>query len=93
MALSFDTHQYVKKLKGAGVPEAIAEIQAEALTEIIDEKLATKLDIELVRRDMKEMELRLAKDISDTKAELLKWMAGMLIAQAAVVAALVKLLQ
>ena len=36
-AITFDTLAYVKKLKAAGVPEAQAEVQAEALVEIIDE--------------------------------------------------------
>ena len=51
-AITFDTLAYVKKLKAVGVPEAQAEVQAEALVEIIDEQLATK-------RDLKEMEMRL----------------------------------
>jgi len=44
----FDTLQYVKKLKEAGVPEKQAEVQAEALHEIIDERLATKEDLKLL---------------------------------------------
>jgi hypothetical protein len=42
MAISFDTLAYAKKLKEAGVPERQAEAQAEALAEIVDERLATK---------------------------------------------------
>ncbi len=43
--------------------------------------LATKLDIELLR-----------KEIAQTKGEIIKRVAGMLVAQAAIVATLVKLL-
>lgn len=48
----FDTLAYAKKLKEAGVPEKQAEIHAEALAEIIDERLTTK-------QDLKELEYRL----------------------------------
>ena len=51
-ALAFDTLAYAKKLKQAGVPEQQAEMHAEALATIVDEKLATK-------RDLKELEMRL----------------------------------
>lgn len=42
----FDTLQYAKKLRAAGFTEQQAEVQAEAIAEIIDEKLATKKDLE-----------------------------------------------
>ena len=84
-SLAFDTLAYVKKLKAAGVPESQAEVQAETFAEIIDEKLATK-------RDLKEMELALRSDMAAVKSEIIKWVAGMLVAQAAIVATLVKLL-
>lgn len=84
-SLAFDTLAYVKKLKAAGVPESQAEVQAETFAEIIDEKLATK-------RDLKEMELALRSDMVAVKSEIIKWVAGMLVAQAAIVATLVKLL-
>lgn len=48
----FDTLQYAKKLKKACITETQAEIQAEALAEIIEDKLATK-------QDLKELEYRL----------------------------------
>ncbi len=78
-------HPYAKKLKKAGFTEQQAEAQVQVLAEIIDENLATKQDIELLRRDIKEMEGRI-------KADIIKWVAGMLVAQTAIVATLVKLL-
>ena len=90
--ITFDTLAYTKRLKAAGVPEKQAEIQAEIFAEIIEERLATKYDIELLRRDMKELELELKKEIASSKSEIIKWVAGMLVAQAAIVATLVKLL-
>ncbi len=83
--VTFDTLAYAKKLKAAGFTEQQAEVQAQAFAEIIEERLATKQDIELLRRDMKELELRLKHDLTLR-------MGGMLAASIAIVAALVKLL-
>ena len=43
--ITFDTLQYAKRLKKAGVTDQQAEVHAEALKELIDGKLATKQDI------------------------------------------------
>ncbi|MBC2695037.1 MAG: DUF1640 domain-containing protein [Desulfobacteraceae bacterium] len=72
--ITFDTLAYAKKLKAAGVPDEQAEIQAEALKDIINTELVTK------------------RDLTEAKIEIIKWVAGMLVAQAAIVATLVKLL-
>ena len=50
--IAFDTLAYAKKLKEAGFSEAQAEVQAEALAGIVEERLATK-------QDLKELEMRL----------------------------------
>jgi hypothetical protein len=70
MALSFDTLQYVKKLREAGVTEAAAEIQAEALMEVIENNLATKQDIKELRQDTASLKKDLTRDITLTKMEL-----------------------
>ncbi|MBF0473268.1 MAG: DUF1640 domain-containing protein [Nitrospirae bacterium] len=57
--LTFDTYTYVKKLKAVGFTEEQAEVQAETIKELISEQLATKQDINDLKRDMKEMELRM----------------------------------
>jgi len=74
----FDTLAYAKKLMAAGFTQQQAEVQAETFAEIINEQIGTK-------QDLKEMELRI-------KADIIKWVAGMLVAQAAIVATLVKLI-
>jgi len=50
--LIFDTLQYANRLKAAGVPEKQAEVHAEAMAELIDNRLSTK-------QDLKELELRM----------------------------------
>jgi len=59
MAVAFDTLAYAKKLKEAGFTEQQAEAQAEALAEIVNERLATKQDIAELRRDLQDLEYRL----------------------------------
>lgn len=41
----FDTHAFVKRLVGAGMPEQQAEILAEEQARLIGEHLATKADL------------------------------------------------
>ena len=63
----------------SGVPERQAEAIAEAFRDASGEA-------ELVSKDYLDMRL------ADMKSDLIKWMAGLLLAQAALVAALVKLI-
>ncbi|MFH1003902.1 MAG: DUF1640 domain-containing protein [Bacteroidota bacterium] len=84
-AIIFDTLSYAKKLIAVGVPAQQAEVQAETFAEIIEERLSTK-------QDLKELELALKRDMQEIKSDIIKWVAAMLVAQAAIVATLVKLL-
>ncbi len=72
--IMFDTLAYAKKLKTVGFTEEQAEIQVEALADVVRNNLVTKADL------------------AEAKIEIIKWVAGMLVAQAAIVATLVKLL-
>ncbi|MBF0422054.1 MAG: DUF1640 domain-containing protein [Magnetococcales bacterium] len=84
-AIAFDTLAYAKKLKAAGVPDAQAEIHAEAMAELIEERLATK-------RDLKELEDNLRRDMKEMELRLMIRLGGMQAASIAIVAALVKLI-
>jgi hypothetical protein len=77
--ITFDTLKFVERLKSAGVSEEQAKAEVEALTEALNETIAVR-------------ELATKFDLETLKADLVKWMAGLLLAQAAVVATLVKLL-
>lgn len=64
--ITFDTLKYANTLKDAGVPSAQAEAEAIALSEVLEvnlKELVTKEDLkhelELMRRDMRDMEQRL----------------------------------
>ena len=83
-ATTFDTLGYFEKLKAAGVPEEQAKVQAGALRELIDDKLATK-------QDLQELETRLDNKIEKLEYRLTIRLGGMMAASIAIVAALVKL--
>ncbi|MGD0281188.1 MAG: DUF1640 domain-containing protein [Dissulfurispiraceae bacterium] len=78
----FDTLQYAKRLKEAGVPEKQAEVQAEALREIeqsrLDE-LATKQDLKVTKQELKQ-EIALLREELKGEIKLLKWMMGAVLA-------------
>ncbi|MGZ5008004.1 MAG: DUF1640 domain-containing protein [Methylobacter sp.] len=74
--ITFDTLELADKLKAAG----FAPEQAEAVVQVVVEA-----QIGMVTRDYLDARL------SENKIDLIKWIAGMLLAQAGLVAALVKL--
>jgi len=104
--MAFDTLAYAKKLKEAGFTEQQAEVQAEALASIVESELATKRDLKeteaALKRDLKEVESRLEAKLAEvesrleaklaeTKAEIIKWMIGLLFVQAGFIIAMLKL--
>ncbi|MBF0536964.1 MAG: DUF1640 domain-containing protein [Nitrospirae bacterium] len=72
--LIFDTHTYVKRLKAAGFTEEQAEVQAESMSSLIEEGLATKRDLKeletSLKRDMKELETSLKRDMKELETSL-----------------------
>ncbi len=44
----FDSLEYTKKLESVGVPPAQAAVHAEVMMHLIEEKLATKQDLEML---------------------------------------------
>lgn len=86
IALTFDTHDYVKKLKGVGFSEEQAEVitdlQKVTNTNTLDQVrheydldyLATKRDIKELeastRRDIKELEVKLDARIKETELKI-----------------------
>lgn len=77
MPVVFDTLEYAKRLKSVGFTEQQAEAQVEVLADIIEEKLATKQDIAVLQKDMKEieknmkeMETSLRRDMKELETSL-----------------------
>lgn len=86
---NFDTLSYFEKLKAAGVPEAQAKVQVEVMQGVVQQydeasrkELATKGDIQDVRNELK-----------DTKHEILKWMIATMVAQTALIVAVIAFLK
>lgn len=77
-SIAFDTLKLARRLAAAGVPMLQAEATAEALAETLGEGIVTR----------EHLDARLA----ELRTELVKWMAGLLLGQTAVISALVKLL-
>lgn len=84
--ITFDTHKFVKTLQDAGFEPKQAEAVSKAVLAIHNEAEVT------TKQDLRELELKLDAKITDIKDDLVKWIAGMMLAQAGVIAALVKLL-
>ena len=77
---AFDTHAFVKCLTRAGMDEQQAEALVECQTQLINDSLATKqdmeevkLDIEEVKRDIQEVKLdieEVKRDIQEVKLDI-----------------------
>jgi hypothetical protein len=92
-ALTFDTHDFVKKLKGVG----FSEEQAEVLTDLqkttsqntLDQaRHDYELDDLATKRDLKELQLTLELKIAESKADLIRWVVGVGLLQITIIAAL-----
>lgn len=72
--VTFDTLKFVEKLRAAGVSEAQAKAEAEALVsvlaEAIEQQLATKEDIRGVKADIATLEKTLKADIATLEKTL-----------------------
>lgn len=104
---TFDTLDYFEKLKAAGVPEAQAKVQVEVMQGVVrqyDEasrkEIATKGDIQDVRNEIQDVRTALKEDIQDvrnelanTKHEILKWMMATMVAQTALIVAVIAFLK
>ena len=86
--ITFDMLDMVDRLKTAGFDQK----QAEAVVRVITEAQNTLVSTSTLDSRLKETELRLEAKINEVKYDMVKWIAGMLLAQAGLVAALVKLL-
>ena len=94
--ITFDTFENVKRLKAVGFTEEQAAEQTKIISELVENRLATKQDIVLVQRDIKELEVSLKRDMKELelglKHDLTLRMGTITAAAIAIVATLVKLL-
>ncbi len=103
---AFDTLTYARKLEEAGFTPQQAEVQAHALADIVDERLATKEDIRRIEeaiealriateKDIKQMEKRIDLKLEAMRSSLIIWLGGTVVASmvagVGLIAALIKL--
>ena len=69
-AITFDTHAFIKRLTAVGMPESQAEVLAEEQAKLIENRLATKDDLDALRTALK-------ADLREQSAELKLWSAGL----------------
>ena len=81
----FDTHACVKRMTEAGVETHVAEAFATEQVNILEHHIATKTDIEGLRKDTQVA-------IAQLETKLVRWLFGALIGQGGLIVALVKLL-
>ena len=72
--MNFNALKYVEELRNAGMPEKQAEAQIRVLNEVVDSELASKQDVETVRkelkRDIKELELKIETVRKELKRDI-----------------------
>lgn len=98
--MAVDTLKLYERLRKATSQDETAKELAEIFKETSEEfleRLATKEDIdlkiEIVRKEIKELELTLRKEIAESKNSVIIWVTAIMLAQtAAVVGTLIKLL-
>ena len=98
-ALAFDTLKFAKRLKEAGFTEQQAEALAHAGAELIEQNLATKRDIADLKRDIKELEVKieqsvpiLARDLKDLEYRMTIKLGTMMVVAVGAMAALTRVL-
>ena len=72
-SIAFDTHAFVKHLTQAGMDEQQAEALVEYQTQLINDSLATRLDIEEVKKETAEVKREVEevkKEIAEVKREV-----------------------
>jgi hypothetical protein len=92
-AITFDTYDFVKKLKGAGFSEEQAEVltdlqKATSQNTLEQARHDYELDDLATKRDLRELELRLELKMSENKADLIRWVVGVGLLQITIIAGL-----
>ena len=68
-SIAFDTHAVVKRLTQAGMDAQQAEALVECQTQLINDSLATKLDIEEVKKEIETLRLETKESIEALRLE------------------------
>ena len=106
-AIAFDTHRFVKHMTESEFSENQAETLTELRVALSDANLATKMDLEIYRRELKSnleiyrreltmnleiYRLEIKLELEKFNSDIKKWMSAALIVQGVLVVALIKIL-
>ena len=69
-SLAFDTHAFVKDLTASGMPTEQAEVLARTYATLLTDRLATKDDIALLRRDLAAQDEKFTAEFVNVRAEI-----------------------
>ena len=90
-AVVINTLSFAKKLRVAGFNDEQAEIQAEAINDVLIDFQDKRLEELATKGDLKAVSADLRAEISKTESRLIKWGVGLFVVQFAALAALIKL--
>ena len=90
--ITFDTHEFVKKLKGVGFSEEQAEVLTDlqkttAINTLEQARIDYELDDLATKRDLKELEFALKRDIKEL--DLIRWVVAVGLLQITIIAGLI----
>ena len=86
-----DTLKTAKRLQKQGLSQEVSEELTEILSEFESSDLASKQDLKELEYSLKQDLAKLQKEIHDTSLATVKWVAGFLVGQTALLFTLIKL--
>ncbi|MDR2188492.1 MAG: hypothetical protein LBE62_10650 [Azonexus sp.] len=90
LTFTFDTLQYSKRLKDAGMEPKVAEAEAQILSETLSAALGSAALV--TKQDLENAVNQVKIEVSNERAKIIQWVAALLIAQAGAIVALTKLI-
>jgi len=90
-AVVINTLSFAKKLRVAGFNDEQAEIQAEAINDVLIDFQDKRLEELVTKGDLKAVSADLRAEINKTESRLIKWGVGLFVVQFAALASLIKL--
>jgi hypothetical protein len=87
----FNTLKYAKMMEEVGFSREQSETSVRILVEIMEDKLASKLDVYELKKDIAELKKDVAQDLAHLEAKLTIKMGTMLAATIAILTAIQKL--
>ncbi|MBF8272178.1 MAG: DUF1640 protein [Magnetococcales bacterium] len=89
--ITFDTLEFTEQLKAAGVPDDQAKGHVKAMVRVLEQVEDSRLKDLATKSDIRQLELKLEARIVESKAETIKWMVGLLLAQTGLIITVLKL--